>query len=282
MVTLLKEGIFPSVPFHINETVLRNAAPVSEAHRHDFFEVFIIEEGVAHHRKNGALQLLAQDSVTFIFPDDEHSFSNGSREPLRFINLAFTEKIFCLALRSAAIKGDREKLKESVYLPHSVSKQLISRLFWLRNECDSFSPEAREAMLCSLLADILTSFTLGSRDFSSVPQWLKSACEEMRREENFSAGLPRFIALSGKTQEHLTRCMKKYFGASPSEFINELRLERAAHLLLSSEDSVFDIMLDCGFQNTSYFNKRFKEKYHMTPTKYRFGDFAILGKSTLH
>lgn len=282
MLTLLKKNIFPAESFHINETIIRSSAAVSDAHRHDFFEVFIIEEGVARHRKNGNTQVLSQDSVTFVFPDDEHSFSNGSREPLRFINLAFTDAIFSRALSSAALDGGAEALRETVYLPHGVSKQLITRLFWLRNECDPFEPEARESMICTMLSDILTSFTLGSRDASSVPQWLKSACEEMRREKNFTAGLPRFISLSGKTQEHLTRCMKKYFGTSPSEFINELRLERAAHLLLNCEKSVFDVMLDCGFQNASYFNKRFKEKYHMTPTKYRFGDFAILGKSSLH
>ena len=104
----------------------------------------------------------------------------------------------------------------------------------------------------------------------------------MKKTENLTIGLPRFIELSGKTQEHLGRCMKKYLSLSPSEFINDLRLEQAAKELRSTQKTVFDIMLDCGFQNASYFNKRFKEKFHLTPTKYRFGNLAIIGKSVLH
>ena len=38
-------------------------------------------------------------------------------------------------------------------------------------------------------------------------------------------------------------------------------------------------MLDVGFQNTSYFNKLFKEKYHVSSRKYRAGAMVILGKT---
>ena len=85
--------------------------------------------------------------------------------------------------------------------------------------------------------------------------------------------------VSGKTQEHVTRSMRKYMGQTPSTFVNAIRLERVAEALTTTERPVFDIMLDVGFQNTSHFNKLFKEKYHMSPRKYRASATNILGQA---
>lgn len=284
MSRLQKSDIFPNTDFHINETLLASATERSATHRHDFYEIFIVEEGCVEHAKNGVSERLTADSISFIFPDDRHSFAMREGEAARFVNLAFEESLFREALSSAALTEEeleRASLDGTAYLPHSLSRQFISRLFWLRNESLSLPEQARRGMLKSLLADMLTACVSGDFRAKPLPQWLKSACEEMRRPQNFILGLHCFVALSGKTQEHLTRSMKKHCGITPSEFITALRLEQAAEELLKTKKSVFEIMLDCGFQNVSYFNKRFKEKFHTTPTKYRLESYAIIGKSLL-
>ena len=51
--------------------------------------------------------------------------------------------------------------------------------------------------------------------------------------------------------------------------MNSIRLEQAAFLLRTTDEGVLNIMLECGFNNVSYFNQRFKEEYGITPTRYR-------------
>lgn len=63
--------------------------------------------------------------------------------------------------------------------------------------------------------------------------------------------------------------MKKYYGVTVTEFINDLRLNYAANMLKNSNMSILDICYDCGFDNTSYFHRKFKEKYDVTPLKFR-------------
>ena len=43
----------------------------------------------------------------------------------------------------------------------------------------------------------------------------------------------------------------------------------AARLLQSSDSSVLNIAAEVGFDNLSYFNRAFKEKFGVTPLKYR-------------
>ncbi|MBN2640205.1 MAG: helix-turn-helix domain-containing protein, partial [Victivallales bacterium] len=81
-------------------------------------------------------------------------------------------------------------------------------------------------------------------------------------------GLKRFIELAGRTQEHLTRSMKKYYDESPTAFINQLRVRKAARLLLSSQQEIWEIMYECGFNSHAYFLKCFRKSFGMSPRQY--------------
>lgn len=53
-------------------------------------------------------------------------------------------------------------------------------------------------------------------------------------------------------------------------FINRLRIEHAQKLLIEQPGkTVFDILLDCGFNSKSSFNTSFKKYTEMTPSQYR-------------
>lgn len=54
-----------------------------------------------------------------------------------------------------------------------------------------------------------------------------------------------------------------------SEFTRELRLQKAARLLIESETPVTQICFECGYNNISNFNRQFLEHYNMNPVKYR-------------
>lgn len=59
------------------------------------------------------------------------------------------------------------------------------------------------------------------------------------------------------------------FGIPPVQYVNTLRLERSRELLLTNEYSIGEIAKMCGFENTYYFSKKFKEKYQYAPTIYK-------------
>ena len=56
MSKLLKQKVFPGVSFYSRRTVLSDAAGHSLPHYHDFYEVFIVEEGPGQHHINGGDQ----------------------------------------------------------------------------------------------------------------------------------------------------------------------------------------------------------------------------------
>ncbi|WP_080875910.1 helix-turn-helix transcriptional regulator [Oceanobacillus timonensis] len=63
---------------------------------------------------------------------------------------------------------------------------------------------------------------------------------------------------------------KKRTGKSPKTYISELRLQEAAHLLLSTGWSISRISEELGFENASSFTRWFARHKGVAPKKYRY------------
>ncbi len=65
------------------------------------------------------------------------------------------------------------------------------------------------------------------------------------------------------------RCFRHYTNKSPIEYLIEYRLSQAIYLMMRTDKSITQIATECGFSNSSYFGKAFKQKYKMTPLQYK-------------
>lgn len=85
-------------------------------------------------------------------------------------------------------------------------------------------------------------------------------------DTNFSvATLCKGAALS---RPQLYRKLQSEIGLSPSDFIREIRLQKALTLLKSNAGNVSEIAFKCGFNNLSYFSKAFFDKFQVKPSDY--------------
>lgn len=72
----------------------------------------------------------------------------------------------------------------------------------------------------------------------------------------------------GLSKRHLHRKLKALSDLTPNHFIRLIRLKRASQLLSQKAGSVSEIAYQTGFDNLSYFTKRFKECFHKLPSDY--------------
>lgn len=70
-----------------------------------------------------------------------------------------------------------------------------------------------------------------------------------------------------RTQLH--RKLKNLTGHSTTDFIRNLRLQRASQLLAAKSANVTQVAFEVGFSSQSYFTKCFKKKYGRTPSEYQ-------------
>jgi AraC-like DNA-binding protein len=62
---------------------------------------------------------------------------------------------------------------------------------------------------------------------------------------------------------------KRQLGLSPMEYVKRCRLERASHLLISTDMSLQEIASQVGFKNPFHFSREFKRRFGTAPSVYR-------------
>lgn len=76
----------------------------------------------------------------------------------------------------------------------------------------------------------------------------------------------------GMSRMNMYRKFQSVSETTPSEFIKEYRLSKAAELLRTSSKSITEIAYEVGFTSPQYLAKCFKDEYGMTPKQYRNGE----------
>lgn len=54
-----------------------------------------------------------------------------------------------------------------------------------------------------------------------------------------------------------------------TQFVNEIRIMHSCKLLAETDKTVIEVAFECGYENTSYFNRQFKLYCNNSPTAYR-------------
>ncbi|MEJ8846580.1 AraC family transcriptional regulator [Variovorax rhizosphaerae] len=73
----------------------------------------------------------------------------------------------------------------------------------------------------------------------------------------------------GMSESRFSRFFRKSTGNSFTDFVNQVRINNACHLLMQTDHYVTDICYQVGFNNVANFNRRFLEIKGMTPSEFR-------------
>jgi AraC-like DNA-binding protein len=81
--------------------------------------------------------------------------------------------------------------------------------------------------------------------------------------------LERMAEMAGMSRSAFSRDFSKTFGRTAMDFVKEVRLRRAAELLLTTSRPIKAIAADVGYQSRSHFTQAFKQTHGLHPAAYR-------------
>lgn len=263
-------------------------------HRHDFFEMMLVREGAGEHPLTPAggtprISRFRRGDLVFLRPDDIHAIVVPPGGRLHWINIAFPAAswyAFRAAAGLAADAWDDAPLPAAVNvegrLPEATDRfEEALRRFQAHRALGAPAPDRLN--LCRFLADAVpllcpspdaagdvASITGHALTWPDAPPWLRRACRTLERDpEAAAAGVARFVDIAGVSYAHLARTLKTATGRTPTEYVNGLRLARAALLLTTTARPIVDISGECGFGQLSYFYRLFRKRFGASPDAYR-------------
>jgi AraC-like DNA-binding protein len=238
--------------------------------KHEGYELVLISSGECQLCVENRKYLMRPGDVLFMAEGEYHCMNVPEQCTFRYIdfrpNLIFSHPAFrdlILKPFMAGLNGGSHKV--------SGNRQLRERVLQLIGAAEKGKAGHLQILekLIGLLAVFESMKLTGQTALSFHRNKVKSAMEMIytRYAEDISIDeMARTCALS---RASFYRHFLKAYKTGPREFINELRMDRAAFLLISTGRKVADIAMSTGYQNLSYFNRLFLKKTGIAPLRYR-------------
>ncbi len=129
------------------------------------------------------------------------------------------------------------------------------------------APFLKYSLAC-LLEEILLTIAIGNVK-NSDHRTFKKSIKYIHENYTEKIQVPYLAKLEGLSNSRYITLFSKETGKTPSEYILELRLQRACDLLLSTDIGIGPIGASSGYKDQYFFSKIFKKHIGVSPQEYR-------------
>lgn len=260
---------------YINETQRASSYHMAENHFHYYYELFFVRQGTCRFFINNALYDLHGGDYLIIPPHMVHYnryLTNCTRITIYFkesdLNNGasflpdLSERFFCLVL---------------VHIP-AAYREMFDHI------CDSMLQEEKvdDASTRMMMEFYLKQFfvnserhcifhyetTLSSRA-DAGDESILDAAKYISENYGLHITLSEMADRAGLSPTYFSKKFRAVTGMGMKEYLSYVRLEHASSELLSTNHSVTDVAIDCGFSDSNYFKDAFKKMYGISPRAYR-------------
>ena len=126
-------------------------------------------------------------------------------------------------------------------------------------------PFLMRGLLFSILQDLENGAVTRSRD---EREWERLA-DVIDLNCNTNLAREDFATAAGIHPARLLRLVKKFAGVTFRDYLIQVRIQKAVHLLNETDLSVSAIAEACGFSYLNYFCRCFRRSFHRSPGEYR-------------
>lgn len=239
------------------------------------FDLLIVAQGDLHIGENGKEWSLGEGDTLLLLPDGEHYSVKPCERATTFYWVHFEHRIWQHGVRVAATEGTAGPSPfanpHSIRLPKHASLATPEIAFELMKQLlslpvgDSFWEEQ------SLLGRLLALLEIELQGSTSTPatRLAESAAAYIQRNYREDITNESLAEALHFHPNYIVRCMKKKYGATPSRYLLEFRLDRAKKLLVATEWPIERIADEVGFRYAPYFSSCFKRHSGLSPLQYR-------------
>ena len=271
----LPRGIpdFPLEFYHVDE---HHPRYYMDCHWHDEFELIRVLEGTLCVTLGGIEHRLSTGDTAFVTGGQPHAATpeNCIYECVVFDpSMLFRSGDACKAYLHRIQHGS-VTLSPCFRADCTPVRETMQRLFGT-----AFSPDRQPNALLvfgALLEFFGWVFEAGAYTESELelPQnsrrihHLKQALTFVERHYTEPITLAQMADAAHMSPKYFCRFFRQMTRRTPVDYLNYYRVERACHQLSTTEKSVTEVALDCGFNDISYFIKIYRRHKGVSPGKY--------------
>jgi AraC-like DNA-binding protein len=272
-------------PLHIYSHNCLNEIFFISHHWHDEMEIIYIERGEFILHVNGAVHQAKANEVYFINSQEIHQITALNESSIHHA-IVFNPKIIRFEWYDPSgqkyinplIKGKIKYLfhiNDFPEIKEAIVQEFKNALSAYHNPNSTSSwPIMVKACLLKIIATLINNELVVHTVLPEEKNDEKAMIAKVIMiyiHENYmhKLTLDHLENLANLSTPYFCKFFKFMFGKTAVEYINEYRIEKACQLLTQTNDKIIDIAFSIGFDNFSYFIRKFKSLKGITPSAYR-------------
>lgn len=257
-------------------------------HTHNFYELNIIMSGNGKHYVNNSTLHITSGDVFIMPPAISHGYTFDSKQYSIFhllFHKQFFKKyeVFLNNLNGYQILFNIDPLirnQESIinnFLHINITEnynltRIFNELAMLEKEQKGNTEPKKEHLTLYVIAKICDMIEEEKVTYNGSKRYLFDLLKSVEYiHSNFRGKieLQTLYTISCMSRSSYIRYFKQLFNCPPIDYIQNYRLRQAKSMLKHTNNSLTSIANDCGFCDSAHFSRLFKEKYQVSPSKYR-------------
>ena len=253
-------------------------------HKHNYVEVIYMCQGTTTHILNGSKVILEAGDLLFLNQNAEQEILPAGEQDIavNFIVLPeFFDTAFSMmdmeeenALKEFLVGALCGKNDNTSYLYFHVAEilpiqNLVENMVWTIFYDQPNKRRCNQITMGLLLLQLLNHVDRMETGTAAFDRELTGTVFNYIEEHYKNGSLSELAEIMGYDVYWLSREIKKRTGKTYKELLQSRRMRQAAYLLKNSRLPVADIIESVGYDNTSYFFRKFKECYGVSPKMYR-------------
>lgn len=245
-----------------------------------YWTVIYIKQGIGMYLLDSDLRPINQGDIIILPPKVAFSFSvaelgdeynvNIDAVVLRFDNAWLTNLLAVFGTLNKVVLRIREMSD-----PYAVEGPKWMKLSSLMDEL-SKSAAAKKAVIILEILELMSTPKDLIKILQSSPYQDMTLNEKREKVDRYintnflgKITLEEVAAYLGMNRTYFCMFFKKHYGKGFADYLNDLRVDKAAALLLQGDRTIAEIARECGFKTIPYFNRAFKRSKGVTPGEYR-------------
>ena len=242
--------------------------PLQPDHYHGFYEIFCLLSGKCRFLLRDQVHELEKGDLVFISPGEVHysRYYPG-------INCEMVDILFKKSLLYKDVVGDATSFMGRIpglYLEEYFD--LLSRMLSEATGLDEYSSDFTTCYLQQLLLFLARHSIMHQPEPELInvrDADIQQATRYIYRNFRRPLTLENVAEVASLSPTYFSKKFKLVTGMGFKEYLNYVRLKHAQTALLTTGNTITDIALECGFNDSNYFKDLFRKVYGRSPREYR-------------
>lgn len=254
-----------------------DSSPKQSDHNHGCYEIFFLLSGKCRFLLKDTVYCLEKGDLVLISPGELHHAVYSSEESCEVFVIFFSKEHFdtkALSMidTSNSLRDIRSFMGSIPVLYQEDFINLLNRMLTESAAIDEYSGGFMNCYLQEVLLMLMRYSVMNEED----PQLLNSrdaailmATKYIYKNYKKPLSLEEVSAQAALSPTYFSKKFKQVTGMGFKEYLNFVRLKNAQTALLTTGNTITDIALENGFNDSNYFKDLFKKVYGKSPREFR-------------